>query len=1064
MNNEMNAEERKEFENLIKETHDLYRLAKRRIDLSHLSKYSKFSHFIYELLQNADDSGAKCVKFVLTEEGLDTHHNGLDFTFQNADDIAKVGLSSKENDSDQIGRFGLGFKSVFAVASAPQIFSGKYNMKIEHYYVLSELEATDKNKKSPTLIRLLFDNAMLTKAKAFEVALKELKNFKANTLLFLNNIERIEWETPSPSLNGFCSKTSERINKKLPNVEKFKLDSTQKQEKYLVLKRPVRIEGRNSSVKIAFQLGKNKSGKGIIVPEKDSKLMAFFPTEKETFLDFLLQGPYTTTPGRDNISEDEENERIILETGKLVAASLPIIRDLGYLNTDFLSMLPIDSEQTDDIYLKLYNKVKDKLLSGKLLPDLQGGHTTPGKAVLADGRGLTEFLKKADLKKLFSRTTWLDTGITSDRTPVLRRYLMNELDVEEVDFRNFASEITEEFLEVKSDKWMADFYNRLLGQKTLWDKNGTQSTSPHYGPILNAKPIIRLETKSDTGRYEHIEPFDSNEKRQVYLPTEPKSSGYKTVKEVFVKDKISCKFLDELGVEKPDIHAEVREFIIPKYQRGDSISVDGCIEDFEKIFRSYTTIRSDEKGALRRELLDTRFILTVESNTSEKYFCKPSVVYFPNDELLAFFKGYESAYFVDSKLLEKDKDGAVAKFLRELGVENRPRHNEIHDLTHEERRELRNGGKFSKEDYKDYIFEGLENFFQSEVTPKKSYLLWRLLLKSIEGMTYEEAKSFFINTYSWQHYGWNPAEFETRSLKILRQTEWLVDKNDNLREPSDLTLSELSDDYEKSGGNASILIEQFQFKLELPPEEQKIVDLERENDELKREKETLKQENDELKKNLEKYEDKKSRKKWEPEVKPDEVSPQIPEPKSHISNNIELRIHENEGIKKAPSILKPAEQLDDFDETEEELQNESLVDKQAIGEWSEKVVYKALKEKYGQRGEVIWLNEKGPGGDHRMGYDMRVEENSSVTMYVEVKGTTQSNPKSIEVQGTQWTHARELYERGDGEKFCFYVVSNAGTSSVKIKPPIKNPYGGWKKGWLQAHPVRLKLPKNIQDD
>ena len=1063
MNNGMNLEERKQFEELMYDKAEIHRLHKKRNFNLHsilAELYSRPSHFIYELLQNAEDAGAKKVQFVLTEEGLDTYHDGREFNYKDIDGITSVGNTEKADDLTKIGRFGIGFKSVFAITSTPHIFSGYYNIKIENLFVPvpipSEPEMNYEKRGLRTLIRLPFDHKIMPREEAFQIVSEKLGNLEPRTLLFLKNINKVEWKIlAAESSEGSCTRSSKNnithSNSSL-RVKRVRLTSQREVVRYLVLERPIKIQGEPLSVEVAFRLDKGKGDKEAIVPEKNSKLVVFFPTERETFLDFVVQGPYITTPSRENIPfNKEQNQKIIDETGKLVAASLPVIRDLGYLNTDFLSMLPIDSEQTDNIYSVLYDKVKDKLLSGKLLPDLQGGHTTPGKAVLADGRGLTEFLKKADLNELFSRTTWLNTNITGDRTPELREYLIDELGVYEVNFRSFASKITKEFLKRKSDKWMVDFYSRLLGQRALWNKDG----SPHS--LLNTKPIMRL----DTG--EHIAPFNAKRALQTYLPTTTKSSNYPMVKEVFIKNEKSYEFLKELGVKKPDIHAEIREFIIPKYQSNRQISVEECIGDFKKIFKSYTTIRSDEKAALLGQLIQTSFIFSVDSS-EKNYRLVPKSCYMPSDELGEFFKGDESVRFVSSRLLEKNKDGAVAKFLRELGVESRPRHNEIHDLTYEERRELRNGGKFSREDYKDYIFEGLENFFQSEVTPEKSYLLWRLLIKSIEGMTYEKAKSFFINTYGWQHYGWHYTEFETRSLKILQQTKWLVDKNDDLRKPSDLTLFELSDDYEKSGWNASTLIEQLQFKPELPPEELKIMDLERENDELKREKENLKQENDELKKNLEKYEGKKSRKKWEPEVKSNEVSPPIPETKSYNSNNIELRVQAHEKVKEPAPVFNPAEQLDNFDETEEESQNESLVDKKAIGKWSEDVVYKALKEKYGQRGEVIWLNEKGPGGDHRMGYDMRVEENSSVTMYVEVKGTTQSDPKSIEVQGTQWALARKLYERGEGEKYYFYVVSGAGTNSVEIKTPIRNPYGGWKEGWLQAHPVHIKLPKNTQDD
>ena len=66
-------------------------------------------------------------------------------------------------------------------------------------------------------------------------------------------------------------------------------------EEYIVIERPITIENRELKVEVAYRLGKDKDGKQIIIPEPDSKLVVFFPTEKVTFLDFVIQGPYKTT-------------------------------------------------------------------------------------------------------------------------------------------------------------------------------------------------------------------------------------------------------------------------------------------------------------------------------------------------------------------------------------------------------------------------------------------------------------------------------------------------------------------------------------------------------------------------------------------------------------------------------------------------------------------------------------------------------------------------------------------------------------------------------------------------
>ena len=121
----MSLEDRKQFEELMHDRAELHRgLKKNKFNLHSIlaELYSRPSHFIYELLQNAEDAGAKKVRFVLTEEGLDTYHDGREFNYKDIDGITSVGNTEKTDDLTKIGRFGIGFKSVFAITSTPHIF------------------------------------------------------------------------------------------------------------------------------------------------------------------------------------------------------------------------------------------------------------------------------------------------------------------------------------------------------------------------------------------------------------------------------------------------------------------------------------------------------------------------------------------------------------------------------------------------------------------------------------------------------------------------------------------------------------------------------------------------------------------------------------------------------------------------------------------------------------------------------------------------------------------------------------------------------------------------------
>ena len=71
-------------------------------------------------------------------------------------------------------------------------------------------------------------------------------------------------------------------------------------------------------------------------------LVVYFPTEKATRLGFLIQGPYRTTPARDNIPKDNDwNKTLIEETAELIAESLRNLKKMGLLSVSLLEALPI---------------------------------------------------------------------------------------------------------------------------------------------------------------------------------------------------------------------------------------------------------------------------------------------------------------------------------------------------------------------------------------------------------------------------------------------------------------------------------------------------------------------------------------------------------------------------------------------------------------------------------------------------------------------------------------------------------------------------------------------------
>uniref|UniRef100_A0A8C2J569 HEPN domain-containing protein n=1 Tax=Cyprinus carpio TaxID=7962 RepID=A0A8C2J569_CYPCA len=91
------------------------------------------SDIFKELLQNAEDAGATTCKFLLDfrkhrdpPETLFDDGMALSFTEEDWEGIQRVGRSIKQDDPTKVGRFGIGFNSVYHITDLPCVFSSEH--------------------------------------------------------------------------------------------------------------------------------------------------------------------------------------------------------------------------------------------------------------------------------------------------------------------------------------------------------------------------------------------------------------------------------------------------------------------------------------------------------------------------------------------------------------------------------------------------------------------------------------------------------------------------------------------------------------------------------------------------------------------------------------------------------------------------------------------------------------------------------------------------------------------------------------------------------------------------
>lgn len=466
--------------------------------------YPDNAHFIYELLQNAEDAQATKVMFVLTSEDLKFLHNGQrQFTEKDIESITGIGNTQKKDDINQIGKFGVGFKAVFSYTQTPQIFSGKYAFEIHDLVCPKEIKQILNPNDKATVFCFPFNHPEKSKEKAFQEIKETLLFLPDNTILFLQNIKEISWKL-------------ERENKEVGYIRLLPLEqenhfeverkTNQSTKTYwLRFTEKIAIENdetsQESSIALAFRLEKTQDTDELKIDGKVTKgdVSIFFPAEKEiSNLKFFLHAPFSATVARDSIQNRPENNELRDLLVNLLVESLTKIKELGLLNRDFLSVLPNKDDQLSNFYSPFREAVINAFQTQNLTPTWKG-EFLPAKNLLQSNDEIKEIINKdsilsyiIDDKEVKNDFDW---AISPQRIPRVSIFL-ETLKIPQWNWEVLLKQISKTFynqtntnkLEDVSDNWLQSFY-ALLGK-------AKQETpyKPFYGAErIEDSYIVRLQ-------------------------------------------------------------------------------------------------------------------------------------------------------------------------------------------------------------------------------------------------------------------------------------------------------------------------------------------------------------------------------------------------------------------------------------------------------------------------------------------------------------------------------------------------------------------------------------------
>lgn len=389
---------------------DLARVLKKHIGIRRIVEelYPDSAHFIFELLQNAEDTGSTEVDFVLTNDGLSFEHNGGPFTERDILGITDVGEGTKFDDVDTIGRFGVGFKAVFAYTESPRIWSPTYSFQIDELVLPSLLD--DRSElNGNTRFEFPFNNPKKPKDVAFREVEDGLRALAESTLLFLNHLQSVSWKIGDREAGAVL-----RIAHTENHIEVLKETngSTTASSHYLRFTKPVEelLKETQHKVAVAFALEflpDSKSfdqslpiAKQMRISPVQGEVAVFFPAEKENSgLRFHLHAPFVPELSRASIKDTPANEPLFEQLARLAAISLHEIRDFGLLTADFLSVLPNKQESIPDRYEAIRKRIIHAMDTEALTPTHDKFHA-PAKFLLQAKASLKSLLSENDIEYL----------------------------------------------------------------------------------------------------------------------------------------------------------------------------------------------------------------------------------------------------------------------------------------------------------------------------------------------------------------------------------------------------------------------------------------------------------------------------------------------------------------------------------------------------------------------------------------------------------------------------------------------------------------------------------------
>ena len=636
--------------------------------------YTDRSHFVYELLQNAEDAEAKCIKFVQYPDRLEVFHDGKPFTAKNLQGLCDIGKSDKVDNLNQIGEFGVGFKSVFGICDTVELYSQPANFRNNDIddaipFAVKIVDFTNP-KDIPTscmdgsfTTRFVFPYTVGRTFSGFKtipelnsVLAKKLQNLGITTLLFMKNLELIEYQIKldSKTLEGQYLLDKKEINDHCSLVSAYGhseaaryKENISEEISYLMFSRSIDNNSKRT-VDIAFPVCVNEDGSYECQQPEVPYISVYFPTETESKLGFIVQGPYRTTPNRSSIpADDKDNIKLAKETAILLNDSLLEMRANGTFNMSFVKALPLSAQKFDNfgLFYPLFETVKSLFTREAIIPSKNGAYVSARCAKIARQERLASLFTDNLLSQLIcdgKEYKWLPTYLTETNREyeAVYKYLTSELKINVIrpeELRNYFA-ANPQFLPKQTDDWLVELYSILENVGAAFAKTKNESNMLTADIIKTSTgKFVAAYRKTDNKQYIHnvFLPIDKNIADDIYFVDK---NIYNRCRHFF--DNI-------LQLQKPNEYEFFIKDIKKRYENDYRFEPERHIED---ILRLHKYLKFDDYKDEVSSIIKNYFV--VKCTDGRMHSCYMNRVFLPTTPSGISIEGYfanikNNVFYVD---------------------------------------------------------------------------------------------------------------------------------------------------------------------------------------------------------------------------------------------------------------------------------------------------------------------------------------------------------------------------------------------------------------------------------